>query len=60
MWEYRKEFRHNYLSIDELNEIGKDKWEMCGFSKVEVQENYAVSNNMCIYYFKRQILEYDM
>lgn len=43
-FEYRYFKRFDPMGLDELNELGEDGWEMCGFS---------ISGTEYVYYFKR-------
>lgn len=45
-FEYRYFKRFDPMGLDELNELGEDGWEMCGYG-------FALDGNECIYYFKK-------
>lgn len=44
------------IKFSELEELGKDRWEMCGVVLTETHINHEGY----LYYFKRPLLEYDM
>lgn len=48
----------NNISERELNDLGKNRWELVGFHRVEVPKIDWGLRGKCgyIYYFKRQIL----
>ena len=59
MIEYKKVFinGYDYISSEELEKLGKDRWEMCG---VVIQQRTLEMNAGQMYFFKRSLLEYEM
>ncbi len=58
MFEYKEVFCFNeVINIKELQELGKNKWELCGVVRKMGHDNYYIGY---LYYFKRPLLEYEM